>query len=54
MVDWAVIRNPADASAFVAGMTSAPRAYVGRPPSARRSISPLRYSPRAPLRPTGG
>ncbi|MGC2784989.1 MAG: DUF1194 domain-containing protein [Roseiarcus sp.] len=30
VVDWAVIRNQADASAFVAGMTAAPRAFIGR------------------------
>jgi hypothetical protein len=30
VVDWAVIRNQADARAFVAAMTAAPRAYVGR------------------------
>ena len=30
VVDWAVIRNQADARAFVAAMTPAPRAYVGR------------------------
>jgi hypothetical protein len=30
VTDWAIIRNQADASAFVARMTSAPRAYVGR------------------------
>jgi hypothetical protein len=30
VVDWAVIRNQTDASAFVAGMTAAPRAFIGR------------------------
>jgi hypothetical protein len=30
VVDWAVIRNQTDASAFVAGVTAAPRAFIGR------------------------
>jgi hypothetical protein len=30
VVDWAVIRNQADAGAFVAAMTATPRSYVGR------------------------
>jgi hypothetical protein len=30
VVDWAVIRNEADARAFVAGLTAAPRSYLGR------------------------
>jgi Protein of unknown function (DUF1194) len=30
VVDWAVIRNVADARAFVAAMTAAPRSYLGR------------------------
>jgi Protein of unknown function (DUF1194) len=30
VVDWAVIRNEADASAFAAALTAAPRSYVGR------------------------
>jgi hypothetical protein len=30
VVDWAVIRNVADARAFVGAMTAAPRSYLGR------------------------
>jgi hypothetical protein len=30
VVDWAVIRNQADARAFVASMTAAPRSFIGR------------------------
>lgn len=30
VVDWAVIRNPADARAFAAALTAAPRSYLGR------------------------
>ena len=30
VVDWAVIRNQADAHAFVAALTAAPRSYLGR------------------------
>ena len=30
VVDWAVIRNEADARAFVAAMTAAPRSFIGR------------------------
>jgi hypothetical protein len=30
VVDWAVIRNDADARAFVAAMTAAPRSFIGR------------------------
>ena len=30
VVDWAVIRNQADARAFAAAMTAAPRSYLGR------------------------
>jgi len=30
VVDWAVIRNQADARAFVAALTAAPRSYLGR------------------------
>jgi Protein of unknown function (DUF1194) len=30
VVDWAVIRNQADAQAFAAALTAAPRSYVGR------------------------
>jgi Protein of unknown function (DUF1194) len=30
VVDWAVIRDQADARAFVAAMTAAPRSYLGR------------------------
>lgn len=30
VVDWAVIRNQADAHAFAAAMTAAPRSYLGR------------------------
>jgi Protein of unknown function (DUF1194) len=30
VVDWAVIRNQADAQAFVAALTAAPRSYLGR------------------------
>jgi len=30
VVDWAVIRNEADAGAFAAAMTAAPRSFVGR------------------------
>ncbi len=30
VTDWAVIRNQADARAFVAAMTAAPRSYLGR------------------------
>ena len=30
VVDWAVIRNDADARAFVAALTAAPRSFVGR------------------------
>ena len=30
VVDWAVIRNQTDARAFVAGVTAAPRSYLGR------------------------
>src|SRR5262249_53428597 len=30
VVDWAVIRNEADARAFVAALTAAPRSFIGR------------------------
>ena len=30
VVDWAVIRNPTDARAFVAAMAAAPRSFIGR------------------------
>jgi Protein of unknown function (DUF1194) len=30
VVDWVVIRNPADARAFASAMTAAPRSFVGR------------------------
>jgi hypothetical protein len=30
VVDWAVIRNPTDAHAFVTAMTAAPRSFLGR------------------------
>ena len=30
VIDWAVIRNQADARAFVAALTAAPRSYLGR------------------------
>jgi hypothetical protein len=50
VADWAVIRNQTDASAFVER-----RAPIsGGPRSARRSISPSRCLPRAPLRPIAG
>jgi hypothetical protein len=30
VVDWAIVRGPADASAFAAALVAAPRAFVGR------------------------
>ena len=54
VIDWAVIRNQADARGFVAAMMARRAPISGGPRSARRSISPLRSLLRPLLRPAGG
>ena len=55
VVDWAVIRNAADARAFAAALSGAPRSFsLDAPRSARRSISPPPFSARPSSPPTVG